>query len=86
MRIIFIGDDGYTERLSTLSSVSQCSAVAIEEIPADNSGRSFLMKIPDCEVLYFWCSEKSKLLGVELFSKVYPLGYSVCCKCIPENQ
>lgn len=76
MRIAFVGDDGYTERLSTLSSVSQCSAVAIEELPADNSGRSFLIRIPDCEVLYFWCSEKSKLLGAELLSKVYPLRYS----------
>lgn len=82
MRIAFIGDDGYTERLSTLSSISQCSAVAIEEIPADNSGRSFLIKIPDCEVLYFWCSEKSKLLGIELLAKVNLLGYSVCGQCI----
>ena len=73
MRIAFIGDDGYTERLSTLSSISQCSAVAIEEIPADNSGRSFLIKIPDCEVLYFWCSEKSKLLGIELLAKMKDL-------------
>lgn len=70
LRFSFIGDDGHTERLLTLSN-SQCSAVVVEEIPADMSGRSFLIKIPDGEVLYFWCSEKSKLLGNELLTKVY---------------
>ncbi|XP_058207196.1 uncharacterized protein LOC131320499 [Rhododendron vialii] len=72
LRFSFIGDDGRTERLLTLSN-SQCSAVVVEEIPADMSGRSFLIKIPDGEVLYFWCSEKSKLLGNELFTKMKDL-------------
>ncbi|XP_059666376.1 uncharacterized protein LOC132312140 isoform X2 [Cornus florida] len=70
LRLSFIGDDGRTERLSTLSKDSQCSDVAIEEIPVDKSGRSFLLKISDGEVLYYWCSEKSKLLGIELLSKI----------------
>ncbi|XP_057476250.1 uncharacterized protein LOC130764174 [Actinidia eriantha] len=73
LRISFIGDDGHTERLLTLSSDSQSSAVAVEEIPADKSGRSFLIKIPDGEVFYFWCSEKSKLLGDELLAKIKDL-------------
>ncbi|XP_059628032.1 uncharacterized protein LOC132270839 [Cornus florida] len=73
LRISFIGDDGHTERLSTLTSDSRCSAVAIEEIVADKSGRSFLLKIPDGEVFYFWCSEKSKLLGIEFLSKMKDL-------------
>ena len=73
LRISFIGDDGHTERLLTLSSDSQSSAVAVEEISADKSGRSFLIKIPDGEVFYFWCSEKSKLLGDELLAKVYSM-------------
>lgn len=70
LRLSFIGDNGETERLFTLSSKSQCALVAVDEIPADNSGRSFLIKIPDGQVVYFWCSEKSKLLGVELLVKV----------------
>ncbi|KAA8534108.1 hypothetical protein F0562_031699 [Nyssa sinensis] len=73
LRISFVGDDGHTEKLSTLSSDSQCLSVAVEEIPADNSGRSFLIKLPDGEVFYFWCSEKSKLLGIELLSKMKDL-------------
>lgn len=72
LRISFIGDDGQIERLSTLSSTSS-SSVEIEEIPADKSGRSFAMRIAGCENLYFWCSEKSKLLGDELLDKVHPL-------------
>lgn len=70
LRMSFIQDDGHTERLCTLSSSLQCSAAVIEEIPADKSGRSFLVKIPDHEVFYFWCSEKSMLLGIELLAKV----------------
>ena len=71
LRISFIGDDGYSERLLTLGSDSQSSAVAVEEIPTDKSGRSFLIKIPEGGIFYFWCSEKSKLLGDELLAKVY---------------
>ena len=69
-RLSFGGDDGNTERLFILSSKSQCSSMIIEEIAADNSGRSFLIKVPDGQTFYFWCSEKSKLLGIELLSKV----------------
>jgi hypothetical protein len=53
LRLSFIGDDGRTERLFTLGSKSQCAAVAVDEIPVDNSGRSFLIKIPDGQVFYF---------------------------------
>ncbi|KAK8612317.1 hypothetical protein V6N13_092433 [Hibiscus sabdariffa] len=69
----FVGDDGQTERLFILSDEPQCAAVSIDEIPADNSGRSFLVKIPDGKTFYYWCSEKSKLLGTELLSKMKDL-------------
>lgn len=70
LRLSFIGDDGQTERLFTGSSNSQCAAVAVDEIPADNSGRSFVIKVPGGRVFYFWFSEKSKLLGIDLLAKV----------------
>ncbi|KAJ4720005.1 Flocculation protein [Melia azedarach] len=73
LRLSFIGDDGHTERLLTLSSKSECSAVVIDDILADNSGRSFLVKSPDGRAAYFWCSERSKLLGIELISKMKDL-------------
>ncbi|KAF9674637.1 hypothetical protein SADUNF_Sadunf10G0147600 [Salix dunnii] len=70
LRLSFIGDDGNTERLFTLSSKTHCPAVEVHEIPADSSGRSFCLKISDGRVFYFWCSEKSKLLGIELLAKM----------------
>ncbi|CAL0317646.1 unnamed protein product [Lupinus luteus] len=70
IRISFFGDDGKVERLFTLTSKSQCTAVVFDEIPADNSGRSFLVRTPDRKTFYFWCSEKSKLLGIELLAKM----------------
>ncbi|KAK8486085.1 hypothetical protein V6N13_055847 [Hibiscus sabdariffa] len=73
LRLSFVGDDGQTERLFTLSDKLQCAAVSINEIPADSSGRSFLVKVPDGKAFYYWCSEKSKLLGVELLSKMKDL-------------
>ncbi|OVA06473.1 hypothetical protein BVC80_479g57 [Macleaya cordata] len=73
MRISFIGDDGCTERLAMLRSTSESSAVVIEEIQADCSGRSFLMGVPGGQVSYFWCSEKSKVLGDELLAKMKDL-------------
>ncbi|KAM5556615.1 hypothetical protein ABKV19_024147 [Rosa sericea] len=73
LRLSFVGDDGHTDRLFTLNSKSQCSAVEVNEIPADNSGRSFIIKIPDGRVFHFWCSETSKLLGIELISKMKDL-------------
>ncbi|XAR71953.1 hypothetical protein NMG60_11018415 [Bertholletia excelsa] len=70
LSISFIEDDGHTEILSTLSTGSQCSAVTVEEIMADKSGQSFMINTPDGEVFYFWCSEKSELLGKELLRKL----------------
>ncbi|KAI3799981.1 hypothetical protein L1987_35287 [Smallanthus sonchifolius] len=71
LRISFIGDDGHVERLSTLRNTSDCSSVMIEGISADNCGRSFMIRIPAIdEPFYFWCSEKSMLLGNELLDKM----------------
>ncbi|XP_076924611.1 uncharacterized protein LOC143587106 [Bidens hawaiensis] len=71
LRISFLGDDGHVERLSTLRSISDCSSVMIEGISADNCGRSFMIRVPTSdEPFYFWCSEKSKLLGNELLDKM----------------
>ncbi|KNA19211.1 hypothetical protein SOVF_063300 [Spinacia oleracea] len=73
LRISFAGDNGQTERLATLSDTSEGSDVIVEEIPADQSGRSFVMKLLDGEPFYFWCSEKSKLLGSDLLLKMKDL-------------
>lgn len=73
LRISFIGDDGSTERVGTFCIESDCSAVEIKDIVADESGRSFLISIPDGGTFYFWCSEKSKLLGDELQRKMRDL-------------
>ncbi|KAF5738472.1 hypothetical protein HS088_TW13G01371 [Tripterygium wilfordii] len=73
LRLSFIGDDGQMERLFSLSNKSQSSAVVVEEIAADSSGRSFQIRISDSRVFYFWCSEKSKLLGIELLAKMKDL-------------
>ncbi|XP_062092537.1 uncharacterized protein LOC133798318 [Humulus lupulus] len=73
LRLSFVGDDGHTERLVILSSQAHCSAITIEDIAADSSGRSFLIKVPDSQMFYFWCSEKSKLLGKELLAKMKDL-------------
>ncbi|KAL8552094.1 hypothetical protein ACS0TY_000958 [Phlomoides rotata] len=70
LRISFNGDDGSVERLATLTSEAHCTAINIEEISADNSCRSFLIKTMDGVVHYFWCSEKSQLLGNELLRKM----------------
>lgn len=70
MRLSFVCDDGHMERIVTLSNNNEHSSVTIEEILQDTSGRSFRIKIPDGRVFFFWCSEKSKLLGVELLGKV----------------
>ncbi|KAL0401239.1 UNVERIFIED_CONTAM: hypothetical protein Slati_4153800 [Sesamum latifolium] len=72
LRISFNGDDGSVERMATLSSQAQCAAIEIEEISADNSGRSFLIKNNGVDS-YFWCSEKSKLHGIELLKKMKDL-------------
>ncbi|XP_042028971.1 uncharacterized protein LOC121775936 [Salvia splendens] len=73
LRLSFNGDDGSEERLATLSTEAQCTDVEIEEIPADKSGRSFFVKNSDGVVSYFWCSEKSTLLGYEWLRKLKDL-------------
>lgn len=70
LRLSFIGDDGKTERLLTVTNKSQCSSLVVDEIPTDSSGRSFFISAADSRTFYFWCSEKSKLLGIELLGKV----------------
>lgn len=70
LRLSFIGDDGKVERIFTFTNKLQCSALVVDEIATDSSGRSFLIRTPDSRTFYFWCSEKSKLLGIELLGKV----------------
>ncbi|WCJ19787.1 hypothetical protein M5689_002062 [Euphorbia peplus] len=70
LRLSFMGDDGHTERLFTLSSNAQSPTITLDEISADSSGRSFHIKVGDDRDFYFWCSEKSKLLGIELLAKM----------------
>ncbi|KAK8467022.1 hypothetical protein PHAVU_008G226400 [Phaseolus vulgaris] len=73
LRLSFIGDDGKTERLLTVTNKSQCSSLVVDEIPTDSSGRSFFISAADSRTFYFWCSEKSKLLGIELLGKMKDL-------------
>ncbi|KAL2937379.1 Cytochrome P450 27C1 [Bienertia sinuspersici] len=51
------------------SDASLCYAVIVEEIHADQSGCSFFIKLLDGETFYFWCYEKSKLVGSDLLLK-----------------
>ncbi|KAL8257498.1 hypothetical protein R6Q59_029539 [Mikania micrantha] len=71
LHISFLADDGCTETLSILRKMSDCSSVMIEGIPTDSSGRSFAVRIPNKDPFYFWCSEKSRILGNGLLEKVY---------------
>ncbi|XP_051122871.1 uncharacterized protein LOC127245835 [Andrographis paniculata] len=74
LRLSFNGDDSSTERLATFSTDTETTETEIEAIPADKSGRSFSIKVSDSdEVSYFWCSEKSMLLGSELLRKMKDL-------------
>ncbi|KAL6580971.1 hypothetical protein OROMI_006894 [Orobanche minor] len=73
LRISFNGDDGSVERLATLSAEVQGTVIEIEEIAADKSGRSFILKTLDRAISFFWCSEKSKLVGDELLGKMKDL-------------
>lgn len=70
MRLTFACDDGYSEQLALFSNGFEFSEVMIEEISADNSGRSFLIRISESKVFYYWCAEKSKEHGRELLTKV----------------
>ncbi|KAF8108343.1 hypothetical protein N665_0111s0053 [Sinapis alba] len=73
LRLSFIGDNGHSEQLFTYTSKSQCSGVSIEEITEDSSGRSFVIRTAEGNAFYYWCSEKSKLLGAELCRKMKEL-------------
>ncbi|KAG9453911.1 hypothetical protein H6P81_006815 [Aristolochia fimbriata] len=73
LHVSFIGDDGSNERLTVLNSTIEGSEVSIEEISADTSGRTFLIKVPGSQVSYFWCAEKSQPLGIELLGKMKDL-------------
>ncbi|XP_047322453.1 uncharacterized protein LOC124926301 [Impatiens glandulifera] len=75
LRITFVGDDGKTEILTTIKRAYPFAASSVEKISSDNSGRSFLIKkmIPKGEVSYFWCSEKSKVIGDELLNEMKDL-------------
>ncbi|KAL0919686.1 hypothetical protein M5K25_011799 [Dendrobium thyrsiflorum] len=73
MRISFTGDDSCIERLALVSNDPESPSVILENISADTSGRSFLLKFPDSQILYFWCSEKSKDDGLGLLAKMKDL-------------
>lgn len=73
MRLTFSGDNGCSEELALLNDGLEVSEVVIEEISADNSGRSFLIRISESKRLYYWCAEKSKECGMELLAKVCTL-------------
>ena len=71
MRISFIGDDGCIERLGLLNKNIESSEMVIDEISTDSSKRSFLLKLPGSQVLYFWCSEKSTDHEMDLLVKCF---------------
>ncbi|KAL3701333.1 hypothetical protein R1sor_019355 [Riccia sorocarpa] len=70
LRLSFIPDGGVEDLIATISSESETPPVILEEVPADVSGRTFLLKLFDGKVFYFWQSEKSKTSGDELVSKM----------------
>lgn len=71
LQISFVGDDGHTEQLCSIScNSSEGDSVIIEEIDADASGRSFLVKVLESQVFYYWLSEKSSTHGLHLLNKV----------------
>ncbi|KAF3775930.1 hypothetical protein EJ110_NYTH49459 [Nymphaea thermarum] len=72
-RISFVGDDGCEERLALFSSYDESFKITIDLIPADASGRSFLVQVPNKAVLYYWVSEKSMTVGTELLEKMKDL-------------
>jgi len=73
MRLTFTGDDGHSEQLALLNDGFEVSEVGVEEISADNSGRSFLVRTSESKTFYYWCAEKSKECGMELLAKVCTL-------------
>jgi len=85
MRLTFVCDDGYSEQLALLSDGFEFSEVVVEEISADNSGRSFLIRISESKVLYYWCAEKSKEHGMELLTKVCINIHCLYLNCVMLN-
>lgn len=70
IRILFCGDDGYHERLGAVDHNSEASEISVEEISADATGRSFLLRLSGDKNLYFWSSEKSRERFSELIDKM----------------
>jgi hypothetical protein len=71
LQISFVGDDGGTEQLCSIScNSSEVDSVIIEEIAADESGRSFVVKVSESQAFYYWLSEKSLSHGLHLLNKV----------------
>ncbi|XP_078180652.1 flocculation protein isoform X2 [Carex rostrata] len=71
LQISFVGDDGRTEQLCSIScNSSEVDSIIIEEIVADTSGRSFLVKVSESQVFYYWLSEKSLSHGLHLLGKM----------------
>ncbi|KAJ4786710.1 flocculation protein [Rhynchospora pubera] len=74
LQISFVGDDSGTEQLYSISCNScEVDRVIIEQIAADTSGRSFLVKLSDSQVFYYWLSEKSLSHGLHLLDKMNDL-------------
>ncbi|MQL77102.1 hypothetical protein Taro_009501 [Colocasia esculenta] len=73
MRLSFCGDDGVNEKLGVVGHFAENSEVMIEEISADSAGRTFLLRFSENHASYFWCAEKSRLVGSELLSKMKDL-------------
>ncbi|KAF3330043.1 hypothetical protein FCM35_KLT05374 [Carex littledalei] len=71
LQISFVGDDGRTEQLCSIScNSSDDGSIIIEEIVADASGRSFLVEVSESQVFYYWLSEKSLSHGLHLLGKM----------------
>ncbi|KAJ1688594.1 hypothetical protein LUZ63_012749 [Rhynchospora breviuscula] len=74
LQISFVGDDSGTEQLYSISCNScEVDRVIIEQIAADASGRSFLVKLSESQVFYYWLSEKSLPHGLHLLDKMNDL-------------
>ncbi|KAJ3683937.1 hypothetical protein LUZ61_013101 [Rhynchospora tenuis] len=74
LQISFVGDDSGTEQLHSIScNCCEDDRVIIEQIAADASGRSFLVKLSESQVFYYWLSEKSLSHGLRLLDKMNDL-------------
>ncbi|KAJ7562505.1 hypothetical protein O6H91_03G071900 [Diphasiastrum complanatum] len=70
LQLCFKGDNGSVETLGTATPGNEAFPLVLEEIGADPSRRSFTLKRNSRELAYFWHSEKSKVAGDELVSKM----------------